>query len=332
MRVNPPFHKTFAVYTRMEIPMFYTPSHYFLSMILLTLAVTPLYVMATAYWGWKLFYLMGFAVAAGFLVEISGFHITRQYTGYMGYTTWLLFPLMTTPGMNIVLSILCLCAAIIIAQIFFGGYGRHMFHPAVVAQVFLMNNFISHFDSSLLPPFIEPGFGFYMFSSTVKAQDSLLGILQKGKETGFMQLLTGPHTGFYSDAFPLILLICGIVFLLVGGINRKTPIMFLLSLGGSAFLLHFLFPDKILQPEYHVFAGSTLFYTFFIFSDRWTSPKSGVGRIIAGIMAGILTVLIRSFSTNAGAVMYAALFNYTFTPLFDEFGFFVKKILRKKSA
>lgn len=329
MRVTPPFHKTFAVYTRTDAPVFYTPSHYLLSMIILTFAMAPLYVMATAFWGWKIIYLLGTSVAAGFVLEGACFHITRQYTGYMGYATWLLFPLMTTPGMSIFLSIPCLLAAIIVTQIFFGGYGRQMFHPAVVAQVFIMNNFIARFSSSLLRPFLEPGYGFYMYTSASKAGESLLGMLKAGKNIGFMQLLKGPHIGFYSDAFPLVLTICGIAFLLLGGINRKTPVAFLLSLSGSAFLLHFLFPGKILPVEYQVFAGSTLFYAFFIFSDRWTSAKSKGGRIIAGIIAGILAVLMRSFSSNADGVMFAALFNYAFTPLYDELCFYLKKKLRK---
>ncbi|MBN2440848.1 MAG: RnfABCDGE type electron transport complex subunit D [Spirochaetales bacterium] len=325
MRVTPPFHKTFAIYSRMEKPVFYTPSHYVISMIVLTIALSPLYTLATAYWGWKIIYLLGFSIVTGFILEALSYHITRQYTGYMGLATWLLFPLMTTPGMDNLLSILCFLGAIIIAQIFFGGYGRQMFHPAVVAQVFLMNNFISRFSSSILRPFIEPGFGFYMYSSTAHTKDTLIELLKSGKEFGLMEMLQGPHSGFYSDAFPLILIVCGIIFLLIGGVNRKTPVSFLISLGVTGELLRYLIPGTTFSFDYYLLAGSSLFYAFFIFSDRWTSAKSQGGRIIAGITAGILTVLIRNFSTNSGAVMYAALFTYAFIPLYDELGFYMKK-------
>jgi len=325
MRLNPPFHKAFAVYNRMEKPVFYSPSHYLITMILLTLTLTPLYVMGVSYWGWKLMYLLGFSVVTGFVLELSSFHITKRYTGYMGYATWLIFPLLTTPGMNILFSIICLLAAIVVAQVFFGGFGRQLFHPVVVAQVFVMNNFIPMFANSQLRPFAEQGFGFYMYTSHAPTDATLMNMIKAGKEFGLEHLLRGPHVGFFSDAFPFVLIICGIIFLFIGGVNKKTPFVFLISLSITAGVLHRLAPDKIMPLEYHLCAGSSLFYAFFIFSDRWTSARSSGGRIIAGISAGILTVLIRSFSTNSGAVMYGALFTSAFIPLYDELGFYLKR-------
>jgi Na+-translocating ferredoxin:NAD+ oxidoreductase RnfD subunit len=81
----------------------------------------------------------------------------------------------------------------------------------------------------------------------------------------------------------------------------------------------------LLPPVPAVLGGGTLFYTFFIFSDRWSGSKTVLGRIIAGIMAALLTIIIRSFSSNVEGIMFAAAFNYAFSPLYDELSMFQKR-------
>ena len=58
---------------------------------------------------------------------------------------------------------------------------------------------------------------------------------------------------------------------------------------------------------------------FFMATDYVTSPITGRGRIIFGIGAGILTVIIRRFGGLPEGVCYSILFMNAITPLIDRY-------------
>jgi electron transport complex protein RnfD len=124
--------------------------------------------------------------------------------------------------------------------------------------------------------------------------------------------------------FPFVLGIIGSLYLIFGGVNRITPIAFLVSLIFFSYFGRLVLPDRILPIIPTLFGGSALFYLFFIFSDRWTSSRTRTGRVICGAFAGFLTILIRHFSINVEGVIFSAMFNYAFSPLFDEIAFSIQ--------
>lgn len=311
----------FTAFTSLETPVFFTPSHYSLTCVLLTVCLLPAYALLVGAFGWKILALLGLSIAAGFLTEYLGIRVTRHHTGYFGYPVWLLFPLITPPGLELWMSVLCLVLAVIISVILFGGFGYQLFHPVVTAQVFVLINFQVAAASGFLRPFIRPDFGFSVWTSLAGTEETTLKFLQGGGEMGLLRLLWGPNTGFAGDAFPLALLIGGAVFLLLGGVNRKTPLAFLAGLFVFSTLGNLAAPAHFLSFLPSLLGGSAVLYAFFIFSDRWTSAKSGGGRIAAGVLLSLFTVLMRALSSNIEGIVFAALLVTAVTPLLDEFVF-----------
>ena len=74
---------------------------------------------------------------------------------------------------------------------------------------------------------------------------------------------------------------------------------------------------------------------FFMATDYVTSPVTGKGRIIFGVGAGALTVLIRNFGAMPEGVCFSILLMNAFTPLIDKYiklkpyGFKSKKVIKK---
>jgi len=321
MKIRLPFLNLVPAYHVLDVPVFYAPSHVAVSTAYSALLLAPLYVMAAGWFGFKVIALLGLSCAVGAATELAGILVTRKYTGYFGMTAWLLFPLMVPPGMELWMSASCLALAVVICVVFFGGQGHHVFNAAVVAQVFVMINFATRFGGSFLKPRFDWVSGLSSFSSIPETSATTLSLIKSGSEIPGLELLLGPNIGFLSDAFPFLVIGVGSLYLLFGGVNRRTPIAFLASLAAFSFAGHLYFPQAFPGIPQAMMAGSAPFYAFFILSDRWTSAKSGFGRTAAGVVAALLTVLMRSFSTHTEAVMFAALFTYAFNPLLDELGF-----------
>ncbi|OHD76935.1 MAG: hypothetical protein A3J97_07965 [Spirochaetes bacterium RIFOXYC1_FULL_54_7] len=321
MKLRLPFPKIVPAYHILDVPVFFTPSQLAVSNLLMALLLLPAYTLAAGWFGYKIFVLLGLSCAMGALIEVSGIAVTRQYTGYFGFAAWFLYPLMVPPGMELWMCVSCLALAIIICVVFFGGQGRQVFHVSVVAQAFTMINFTSRFGASFVKPRFDFGSGFLSYLSIPETSGTTLALIKTGKAVPGLELFLGPNIGFLSDAFPFAIICAGTVYLLFGAVNKRTPLAFLVSIAAFSFVGHRLLPLSFPDTPQSILAGSVLFYAFFIFSDRWTSAKSELGRTAAGILAALLTVLMRSFSTHTEGVMFAALFVYAFSPLLDEIAF-----------
>ena len=62
-----------------------------------------------------------------------------------------------------------------------------------------------------------------------------------------------------------------------------------------------------------------MFASFFMITDYVTTPATKKGQIIAGIIAGFITVLIRVKGGYPEGVTYAILFVNVITPLIDKY-------------
>jgi len=122
------------------------------------------------------------------------------------------------------------------------------------------------------------------------------------------------------------------MFILIGAailfifriIDWRIPLFYI----GTVALGSFLLGEDVL---FQVLAGGLMIGAFFMATDYVTSPVTGNGRIIFSVGLGVLTVLIRNFSSLPEGVCFSILIMNAFTPLIDKyvrvkpFGFFKKK-------
>jgi Na+-translocating ferredoxin:NAD+ oxidoreductase RnfD subunit len=302
-----------------EHPFFKTPDRYYLSSLILIICVLPLYLAASGSLGLKSLFLLVLMCLIGMTTEILGALMTKRPIHYFGISSWIISPLLLPPGTTVWMAVICFVFALIICQILFGGFGKHLFHPAVIAQVFLMINFARLYNSSFLKPFSSTTFGFSVYSSQSYTIKTTITLLKGAEEISLEALLFGPNIGLIGEIFPFLIIICGGLYLLLGDTDYRTPLAFMASLFLFSFIGNRYISSNIISVIPTFLGGGSLFYAFFIFSDRWTSARTKGGRIIAGITAAFLTVIIRSYSSNIEGIMFAAIFNYSFSPLYDEF-------------
>lgn len=306
-------------------PFLRTNDRYWFSSGVLVLVLLPLYILAAGRLGLKQIILLIVISAAGALTETVGAYVTKRPLNYLGIAPWVLFPLMIPPGVPLWMSVTCFIVSSVITVVLFGGYGRHIVHPAVFGQLFFMVNFTKIFNASYLKTFSNPLFGLKHYSSLSFTGKTLLKSLNSGEYPSLEALLSGPHIGNAMEMFPSLVIILGIIYMMLSDVNYRTPITFIVSIALFSTAGGIVFPGAVTPPAETLLGGATLFFAFFIFSDNWTSARTPGGRIIAGATAAFLTIIIRSFSPLAEGVFFAALLNYLFSPLYDELSMIGKK-------
>jgi Na+-translocating ferredoxin:NAD+ oxidoreductase RnfD subunit len=101
-------------------------------------------------------------------------------------------------------------------------------------------------------------------------------------------------------------------------IEWRIPVAYIGSVAVFGFLGHLAFPAKVAPALFQVLAGGMLFGAVFMATDPVTSPFTKVGKWVFGILCGLLTVLIRSFSGYVEGVMFSIVIMNAFTPLIDH--------------
>jgi Na+-transporting NADH:ubiquinone oxidoreductase subunit B/electron transport complex protein RnfD len=74
----------------------------------------------------------------------------------------------------------------------------------------------------------------------------------------------------------------------------------------------------VAPPLFQLFSGGLMLGAFFMATDPVTSPFTKEGKFAFGILCGVLTVLIRSFSGYVEGVMFSIVIMNSFTPLLDH--------------
>ena len=214
--------------------------------------------------------------------------------------TGLLLALTLSPAMPLWMVVVGAVVAIGIGKQVYGGLGSNPFNPALVGRAFLVVTFPVHMTT-----WIDPIDG--VTSATP------LGLLKmEGTATGYTELFIGNVGGSLGETSALLLILGGLYLLYRGIIDWRIPAFYL---GTVAVMTAVLGQD----PVFHLLAGGLLLGAFFMATDMVTTPVTRTGKIIFGIGAGILVVLIRLYGGYPEGVLFSILLMNTFTPIIDKY-------------
>ncbi len=191
--------------------------------------------------------------------------------------------------------------AIIIVKCIFGGIGCNLVNPAITARVFMLIAF-----ADLAVP---------AFPLDSVATATPLAELAKGNTVDLLDLFLGNVGGAIGETSSLALLIGGAYLLCRRVISWHIPVSFV----GTVFVLSFLIKDfSVMAAVYQVLSGGLLIGAFFMATDYVTSPALPKGKIIFGLGAGIITVLVRFWGMYPEGVSYGILIMNIITPYINN--------------
>lgn len=236
--------------------------------------------------------------------------------------------------------------AILVAKQLYGGIGQNLFNPAMAAYVLLLISFpvqmtnwlparslaehVPSFQDSLsltMTGYTTDGFAAHQLSlgvdglSQATPLDTLKTDLKQGKtvsesmEKPLFSALGGLGWNWVNGAF----LLGGLFLLWRGVIGWQIPAGVLGGLFACAFVGFVIHPDSNGSPLFHVFSGAAMFGAFFIATDPVTAATSPKGRLIFGLLIGVLTYFIRAFGGYPDAIAFAVLLANMAAPLLDNY-------------
>jgi len=232
--------------------------------------------------------------------------------------TGLLLALILPPRMPLWMVVLGAFFSIAVAKEAFGGLGYNIFNPALAGRAFLSVCFPKEMTTWVLPPH----FNYDAVTGATPLSESF--IYPPDKLSLYKDLFFGNIGGSLGETSAMLILVGAAVLFAFRIIDWRIPAFYI----GTVALGSLLMGKDVL---FQVLAGGLMLGAFFMATDYVTSPVTGNGRIIFGVGLGVLTVLIRNFSSMPEGVCFSILIMNAFTPLIDKylrikpFGFQKKK-------
>lgn len=192
--------------------------------------------------------------------------------------------------------------AIIIVKCLFGGLGKNLVNPAITARVFMIVSF-GAMTTAAMPTIVD-----------ATSSATPLPEIAAGNSPSLLTLLLGTHGGAIGETCALALLIGGAYLIVKKVITWHLPVTYILGV----FVLSFLFNGfDALGALSLVLSGGLMIGAVFMATDYVTSPSTSWGKVVFGIGAALITVLIRFWGNYPEGVSFAILLMNILTPYID---------------
>ncbi|MBR5240074.1 MAG: RnfABCDGE type electron transport complex subunit D [Clostridia bacterium] len=280
------------------------------------IALIPAVAAATWIFGLRALILICISICSAMLFEHLWCMIFKKPTTIFDGSaaiTGALLALTLPVGVDWYIPVVGSFFAIIVAKCLFGGLGNNFINPALAGRAFLLASY-----SLPMTTWVQP---FYYQAETVDAVSyaTPLKLAKAGEAVSLSHwdMFLGNMGGCMGEVCALALIV-GFIYLLARKIIQPHAT---LSYVATVALLGWVFGYQGLMtgdPVASVLTGGVLLGGIFMLTDYTTSPTTGLGNVIAGILAGALTTFIRLKGGYPEGVCYSILFVNILAPQIDK--------------
>lgn len=193
--------------------------------------------------------------------------------------------------------------AILVVKMLFGGIGQNFMNPALGARCFLLICFTGRMTT-------------FTYDGVTCATP--LANLKNGELVNTFDMVIGKIPGTIGETSVIAIVIGAIFLILFDVIDMRIPATYIITF--------VIFIGLFSEPGWNLYyitaqlaGGGLMLGAFFMATDYATSPITPLGKIIFGIILGLLTGLFRVFSSSAEGVSYAIIISNLLVPLIEKF-------------
>ncbi len=200
------------------------------------------------------------------------------------------------------------CAfAIIVVKQLFGGLGQNFMNPALAARCFLMLAYTAQMTNYVIDGVSSP---------------TPLAILKPGGEAegvvNLWDMFTGNINGVIGET-SVICLMAGATYLLIRRIiSPRIPFIYIATFAAFTFLLTPGHNFDFIYLLEEICGGGLILGAFFMATDYVTSPTTPKGRLLYGVVLGVITFIFRMFGGSPEGVSYAIIFSNLLVPFIEK--------------
>lgn len=269
-------------------------------------ALIPAFAMSVFLFGWWVLVLCAVSVGSCVLFEFLYRRFTHQpdSIGDLSACVTGLLLCMTLPSDSAWwVPMLGAAFAIVVVKQFYGGVGRNFMNPALGGRMLLAS------FPALMTSWVDPALRLSIQKVDAVSAATPMEYLHAGAlpPQEFSQLLLGHHGGSLGEVSSFMLLLGGLYLMGRRVISSRIPMAYL----GTVALLTFLFPApgcaRLDWMAAQLFSGGLILGAFFMATDPTTTPVTPRGHAMFGVGCGILTVVLRYFSSYPEGVGWAIL-------------------------
>lgn len=221
--------------------------------------------------------------------------------------TGLLLALNLPPELPVWMAVIGSVFAIIVVKQLFGGLGQNFMNPALGARCFLLLSF-----SKQMTQFVYDGVTTATPLAVMKA-----GAQPDMDIVGYM--FKGNIGGTIGETSVIALLIGAVYLLIKRVISPKIPLTYIGTFAVCIAIYAAVKDYSVLEYTLaHLCGGGLMLGAWFMATDYVTSPITPWGKIIFGVMLGLLTFVLRIFGSGAEGVSYAIIISNLFVPLIER--------------
>ncbi|MCU5783685.1 Na(+)-translocating NADH-quinone reductase subunit B [Alcanivorax balearicus MACL04] len=248
------------------------------------------------------------------------------------FVTGILFTLILPPAIPLWQVVLGVSFGVVIGKEVFGGTGKNFLNPALVGRAFLYFAYPAQMSGDAIwtavdnfsgaTPLSLAASGNLDFSAGL-AQNALIGT-DAGQSLSWMNTFLGGIQGSIGET-SLIAIGLGALFLLFTKIaSWRIMLGVLLGMVAMSTVFNMIGSDTnpmFAMPWYwHLTVGGLAFGLVFMATDPVSAAMTNTGKLIFGIVIGVMTVLIRVVNPAfPEGIMLAILFGNLCAPLIDYF-------------
>lgn len=295
-------------------------------------ALVPLALASVYFFGWKTLVVLAVVNIAGFLSEYAFARVYKTQVTSAVFVTNFLFALSLPPTIPLWIPVVGIVFGVVFGKMAFGGFGRNVFNPALTGRAFIYVSFGAQMTAArswVLPAGGAAG-ALGMWQSDAVSTATPLVTLAQGGKVPFLDLILGNVPGSFGETSAILILLGGLYLM-----YKKTASWRIVVSGVSTYLaVQLIFWLLNVQGAYDplsgLLSGSLLYGMMFMATDPVSaSQTTDMGRVIYGVLIGVLTALIRTFSVWPEAITFSILLANMFAPLLN---YLIREAKNKKKA
>ena len=275
------------------------------------IALLPASAMGIYNFGFRAFMMILVCVVSCMIFEyLSELIMKRPITvrDLSAVVTGLLLALNVPVDLPYWMAVLGSAFAIIVVKQIFGGIGQNFMNPALAARCFLVMSFVG------------PMTRFTYDAVTTATPLAVMNESGVGS-VGIWKMFLGVEAGTIGETSAAALLI-GALYLVMGGVIKVTIPFFYMGSFAVMIAIYGLTQDmgawEVTRfTAAHLCGGGLVLGACFMATDYTTSPITNKGKMIYGVLLGLLTFCFRIFGSSAEGVSYAIIIGNLLVPIIE---------------